>query len=75
MHQIILTNLKKKKKWMKRFLPFFENYDRALWTLGIGIAKTGLRIRPRRPRIKLYANFGKSGCIIPLKNSHLARIF
>ena len=41
-------------------------------TLGIGIAEIGLQIRTRRLGIKLYANFGKFGCIISVKNNQLA---
>ena len=39
---------------MKRFFPFFENFDRNFGTLGIEIAKIGLQIQTRHPRIRLY---------------------
>ena len=48
---------------------FFENLNRDFGTLTIGIAQIGLQIRTRRPQIKLYANFGKFGCIISIKKS------
>ena len=38
----------------------------------IGITKIGLEIRIRRPRNRLYANFGKFGSIISLKKHQLA---
>ena len=47
----------------------------AFGTLDIGIVQIGLQIRTRRPRIRLYANFGKFGCIISLKNNQLAGFF
>ena len=54
---------------------FFENLNRDFGTLGIGIVQIGLQIRTRRPRIKLYANVGKFGCIISPKNNQLACFF
>ena len=56
-------------------MPFFENFDRDFGTLGIELAKIGLQIRTRRPRNRLYANFGKFDCIISLKNDQLAGFF
>ena len=60
---------------MKRFFPFFENFNRDFGTLGMGIVQIGLQIRTRRPRIRLYAYFGKLGCIISFKNNQLACFF
>ena len=60
---------------MKGFFPFFENFNRDFGTLGIEIVKIRLHIRTRRPRIRLYANFGKFGCIISLENNQLACFF
>ena len=37
----------------------FKNFDLDFWTLDIGISKIGFQIRTRRPRIRLYGNFGK----------------
>ena len=54
---------------------FFENLNRHFGTLGIEIVKIGLQIRTRRPRIRLYATFGKFGCIMSLKNNQLACFF
>ena len=54
---------------------FFENLNRDFGTLGIGILQIGLRIRNRRPQIRLYANFHKFGCIISPKNNQLACFF
>ena len=54
---------------------FFENLNRDFGTLGIGIVQIGLQIRTGRPRIRLYANFGKFGCIISLKNNQLVCFF
>ena len=54
---------------------FFENLNRDFGTLGIGIVQIGLQIRTRRPRIRLYANFGKFGCIISPKKNQLACFF
>ena len=54
---------------------FFENLNRVFGTLGIGIPQIGLQIRTRRLRIRLYANFGKFGCISSLKNNQLAGFF
>ena len=75
MHKINLTHPEKEEKRMKQFFPFFENFNRDFGTLGMGIAQIGLQIRTRRPRIRLYANFGKFGCIISLKNKRLACFF
>ena len=75
MHKINLTHPEKEEKRMKRFFPFFENFDHDFGTLGIEIVKIRLQIRTRRPRIRLYANFGKFGCIISLKNNQLACFF
>ena len=69
MHKINL------KKWMKRFFPFFENLDRDFGPLGIEIVKIRLQIRTRSPRIRLYANFGRFGCIISPENNELACFF
>ena len=60
---------------MNRFFQFFDDFDRDFGTLGMGKAKIGLQIRTRRPRIRLYANFGKFGCIISPKNNQLACFF
>ena len=38
----------------------------------MGVLKIGLQIQTRRPRIKLFANFGKLGCIISVKNDQLS---
>ena len=54
---------------------FFENLNRDFGKLGIGIVQIGLQIWTRRPRIRLYANFGKFGCIISPENNQLARFF
>ena len=54
---------------------YFENFDKDFGTLGIEVAKIGLRIRTRHPRNRLYANFGKFSCIISLKNNQLACVF
>ena len=54
---------------------FFENLNRDFGTLGIGIVQIGLQIRTCRPRIRLYANFGKFGCITSPKNNQLACFF
>ena len=53
-------------------MPFFRNFERDFGTLGRGIAKIGLQIRTRRPKIRLHANFGKFGCIISIENNQLA---
>ena len=45
----------------------FENLICDFGTLGKGIVQIQLQIRTRRPRIRLYANFGKFGCIISIK--------
>ena len=74
MHKINLT-LPEKEKRMKRFFPFFENFDRHFGTLGIEIVEIWLQIRTRRRRIRLYANLGKFGYIISLKNNELACFF
>ena len=60
---------------MKRFSPFFENFNREFGTLGMELIKIWLQIRTRRPLIRFYANFGKFGCIISLKNKQLACFF
>ena len=75
MYQINLIHLRKEKKRMKLFLPLFENFDRDFGTLGIEIVKIRLQIRTRRPRIRIYADFGKFGCIISVKNNQLACFF
>ena len=72
MHKINLTHPEKEEKRMKWFFPFFENFDRDFGTLGIEKVKIWLQIRTRRHRIRLYANFGKFGCIISLRNNQLA---
>ena len=54
---------------------FFENLNRDFGTLGIGIVQIGLQIRTLRPQIRLYANFGKFGCIISPKNNQLKCFF
>ena len=54
---------------------FFENLNRDFGTLGMGILQIGLRIRTRRPQIRLYANFRKFGFIISPKNNQLACCF
>ena len=41
----------------------------------MGIVLIRLEIRTRRLRMRLYANFGKFGCIISLKNNKLACFF
>ena len=74
-HKINLTHTEKEEKRMKRFFPFFEDFNRNFGTLGIEMIKIWLQIRTRRPRIRLYANFGKFGCIISLKNNQLACFF
>ena len=75
MHKINLTHTEKEEKRMKGFFHFFENFNRDFGTLGMEIAKIRLQIRTRRPRIRLYANFGQFGCIISLKNNQLACFF
>ena len=72
MHKINLTHPKKEEKRMKRFFPFFENFDRDFGTLGTEIVKIWLQIRTFHRRIKLYGNFG---CVISLKNNQLACLF
>ena len=57
------------------FFYFFGNLNRIFGTLGIKIVKIWFQIRTWRPRIRLYANFGKFGCIISLKNKRLACFF
>ena len=54
---------------------FFENLNRYFGTLGMRIVQIGLKIWTRRPRIMLYANFGKFGYIISPKNNQLACFF
>ena len=75
MHKINLTHHKKEEKRMKRFFPFFKNFDRNFGTLDVEIVKICLQIRTCRPRIRLYAISGKFGCIISLKNKQLACFF
>ena len=75
MHQINSTHLKNKKNRTKQFLPFFWSFERSFDALDIGIAKVGLQIRPRFPRIRLYVNFGKFGCIISIEDNQLACSF
>ena len=70
MHKINLTPTEKEEERMKRFFPFLGNFNRNFGTLGIELVKICLQIRICRPRIRLYANFGKFGCIISLKNNH-----
>ena len=53
----------------------FFNLNRDFGALGIGIFQIGLQIRTRRPRIRLYANFGKFGYIISPENNQLACFF
>ena len=64
---------KRRKKQMNLFSPFLRILN--FGTLGIEIVKIWLQIRTRRPRIRLYVNFGKFGCIISLKNNQLACFF
>ena len=68
MHKINLTHTEKEEKRMKRFFPFFENFNRDFGTLGIEIAKIRLQIRISHNRIRLYANLDKLSCIISPKN-------
>ena len=70
MHQINSTHLKKKKNGRSDFFHFFGNFERDFGTLGIGIAKIGLQVWTSRPRIRLYANFGKFDCIISIKKTN-----
>ena len=39
MDKINLTHPEKEEKRMKRFFPFFENFDRDFGTLGVGITE------------------------------------
>ena len=54
---------------------FFENFDHDFGTLVIGMIKSLLEIWTRRPRNRLYANFGKFGSIVSLKYKRLAYFF
>ena len=57
------------------FCYFFENLKQDFGTFAIGIVQIGLQIRTRRPQIRLYASYGKFGCIISPKNNQLAYFF